>query len=84
MQFIQKATKPPAGGSKAGGEKMQDTTVVGMTGVVEIRPEVGKPYVIPLDNLQLAKAIINGVIDDLIKRKGDEGEPIEIAPEDAN
>lgn len=50
--------------ASVGGDWMQAST----TGMIQITPVEGKPFVFPLDNIKLARSLVNAVFDDLEKK----------------
>lgn len=70
LMSIESPQTPPSSGSQEfdRGERMQEISVKA-SGVVEIRPEQGKPYSFPLDNIRLVRLIINEFLDDLEKQR---------------
>lgn len=47
------------------GDRMMQTS---LTGTIEIRPREGNPFVFPLDNVKLARSLVNAVFDDMEKK----------------
>jgi hypothetical protein len=41
---------------------------VGQTGMIQITPTDGKPFAFPLDNIKLARSLVNAVFDEMEKK----------------
>jgi hypothetical protein len=50
--------------ASVGGDWMQTST----TGMIQITPTEGKPFAFPLDNIKLARSLVNAVFDEIEKK----------------
>jgi hypothetical protein len=64
--------QPSLGEGQGIDRRSEELPEIQTSAVVEIRPESGPPYSFPLDNLELAKSLVDSVLDDMIKRRKDQ------------